>query len=75
MDNPMPAMYRVTKGSDLEPKATVGSTVYECVFWDFGLSAEDTDRTGHLHISVTLDPKGHYPCFTIRKDFVELMPE
>jgi hypothetical protein len=42
-----------------------GATVYRCTGYDYGCSSEDTRRLGLEHVSVTLDPTGAYPFFTI----------
>jgi hypothetical protein len=48
-----------------EPKAVTGTAVYSAARHDYGLAAEDSRNTGIEHISVTLDPNGGYPVFTI----------
>lgn len=42
-----------------------GTVVYKQVLYDYGLAADDTRGTGVPHVTVTLDPKGGYPGFTI----------
>lgn len=42
-----------------------GDTVYAARCADYGLANDDTRLTGMQHISVTLDPTGDYPYFTI----------
>lgn len=42
-----------------------GDTVYDCKGHDYGLARDDTESTGVKHISVTLDPNGGYPFFTV----------
>jgi hypothetical protein len=69
----MTASYRMLKDSDLEPAAKAGTTVYRPKGHDYGLSDDDTRMTGVIHISVTLDPDGGYPLFTVpRADVVPL---
>lgn len=43
----------------------VGATVYRCASYDYGCANDDTRMTGVQHVSVTLDPTGAYPFFTI----------
>lgn len=53
-----------------------GDTVYYCVGHDYGTAAEDTRRLGVHHVSMTRDPDGNYPFFTIpRKDLKEVAPD
>lgn len=42
-----------------------GTIVYDCTGCDYGCSSDDTRCTGVMHVSVTLDPTGDYPFFTI----------
>lgn len=57
--------YKVLKDSKIEPKATVGTTIYDCRSHDYGLASGDTRMTGIEHASFTLDPDGDYPFFTM----------
>jgi hypothetical protein len=52
---------------DLEP----GVTVYESAKYDYGLASDDSRFTGIHHVSVTLDPTGDYPFFTVPAHFLE----
>ncbi len=61
----MPTAYRMLKDSKLEPEAKAGSTVYSIRGYDYGLASDDTRMTGIKHVSVTLNPDGEYPSFTI----------
>ncbi len=45
------------------PETTV--FVFECAGYDFGCAADDTLLLEMAHISVTFDPTGAYPFFTI----------
>lgn len=45
--------------------ASAGDTVYRCVGHDYGGASDDTRITGAPHMSVTLDPDGGYPFFTV----------
>lgn len=51
--------------STIEPRATIGTIVFDCLKYDYGLASDDTEMTGVKHVSVTLDPEGGYPSFTI----------
>lgn len=51
--------------SQIEPKATKGTIVFDCVKHDYGLANDDTRMTGIKHTSVTLDAGGGYPFFTV----------
>lgn len=44
----------------------VGTIVYACAKCDYGCASDDTRHTGRKHISVTLDPDGDYPFFTVQ---------
>lgn len=44
-----------------------GTVVYECVGSDYGCASDDSRIFGVRHISVTVDPKGSYPFFTVPK--------
>lgn len=46
-------------------------TVYQCKGHDYGLASDDSRATGIEHVSVTLDPTGDYPFFTIPKTDLE----
>lgn len=48
-----------------------GTVVYKTVLYDYGLANDDTRGTGIPHVTVTLDPAGGYPGFTIPKDALE----
>ena len=63
--------YKLLKDSDLQPDAKAGSTVYSIRGWDYGLASDDTRATAIHHTSVTLDPDGGYPSFTIPTNHLE----
>lgn len=42
-----------------------GTIVYESRGYDYGLASDDSRYTGIEHKSVTLDPTGDYPFFTV----------
>ena len=42
-----------------------GTICYDLMKHDYGLASDDTRLTGVPHVSVTLDPEGGYPSFTI----------
>lgn len=50
---------------------TAGTVVYPCNGYDYGLSRDDTMITGVEHVSVTTDPTGGYPFFTVPVDDLE----
>lgn len=54
-----------------EVKGKAGDTVYMLKQHDFGCAREDTEETGIEHISVTHNPNGGYPFFTVSINEVE----
>jgi len=44
-----------------------GTILYRCILPDYGTAIEDTLMTRRVHVSVTLDPTGGYPFFTIER--------
>jgi len=42
-----------------------GTICYECKQHDYGCARDDSMETGEHHMSVTTDPGGNYPFFTI----------
>jgi len=48
-----------------------GTVVYDSRKHDYGLASDDTRITGVPHISVTLDPSGDYPVFTVAEHDLE----
>jgi len=42
-----------------------GAIVYDAKGYDYGLASDDTRATGKPHVSVTLEPSGDYPTFTV----------
>jgi hypothetical protein len=65
------APYKVLKNSKLEPKATVGTTIYECAMCDYGVASDDSRILGVEHRSFTLKANGDYPFFTMPLSDVE----
>ena len=61
----MVTQYEMLADSPLERKAVKGAIVYKFVRYDYGLASDDTRMTGVPHVSVTLDPEGGYPFFTV----------
>lgn len=50
-----------------------GSLVNQAMSYDYGLARDDANWTGVEHVSVTVDPNGGYPFFTVPlHDLVEL---
>lgn len=54
---------------------TAGTIVYDSRKYDYGLANDDTRLFGIEHVSVTLEPDGDYPCFTVPKHDLEEMSE
>lgn len=48
-------------------------TVYAARVYDYGLANADTIATGERHISVTTDPAGGYPVFTVPVDLLKVV--
>ena len=61
-------MYRL-KSDRFGHKA--GTVVYDSVKYDYGLANDDSRLTGIPHVSVTLDPSGDYPVFTVAEHDLE----
>jgi hypothetical protein len=61
----MPHSYKLLADSQINPDAKAGTTVYDCHGHDYGCANDDTRITGIVHRSVTLDPTGDYPFFTV----------
>lgn len=57
--------YRLCVDSQVNHEAKKGTIVYMARNHDYGLASDDTRSTGIQHVSVTLDPSGDYPFFTI----------
>jgi hypothetical protein len=51
----------------------VGTICYIFDGHDFGCAREDSYYTRIPHTSVTLDPKGDYPFFTVPSDHLEII--
>lgn len=43
----------------------IGTICYRLSMWDYGVAGDDSRRYGTDHISMTLDPRGNYPGFTV----------
>ena len=54
---------QANRAADREVKS--GDIVYYAIYYDYGLSSDDTNYTGIEHISVTRNEDGGYPFFTI----------
>jgi hypothetical protein len=68
----MVTQYEILEDSRLERKAVKGAIVYKFVRYDYGLASDDTRMasddtrmTSVPHVSVTLDPEGGHPSFTV----------
>lgn len=50
-----------------------GATIYKATGYDYGLASDDARFTGVPHTSMTLNPSGDYPSFTVpNTDFAAL---
>jgi len=59
-----------------ESGIAAGTIVYDLMKCDFGCASDDTRNLGEgfiEYISVTLNPKGDYPGFTMRKKDLEVI--
>lgn len=70
-----PTRYKMLKDSTIDPSVKEGHPVYRCINYDYGLAADDTAFTGVKHISVTLQPDGGYPYFTVPERDLELVQD
>lgn len=63
-----PDKYRVTQTRYLGDHllAAAGETIYLYTGNDGGEARKESDRTGYLYVSVTKDPTGNSPHFTIQ---------
>lgn len=57
--------FKVLRADRSAAKVEIGQLVYDCKRHDYGCASDDTRMTGVEHVSVTLDPEGDYPFFTI----------
>lgn len=48
-----------------------GTVCYKLSGYDYGLASDDTRMTGIEHVSMTLDPNGGYPSFTVPLEDLE----
>lgn len=61
-DAPSKAAYRLLADRFEHP---AGTLVYMARVHDYGLASDDAQIFGIEHVSVTLDPAGGYPTFTV----------
>lgn len=54
--------YKLSTDAHGHPAETI---VYNLKYHDYGLANDDTRYTGVEHKSMTLDPDGNYPSFTV----------
>jgi len=66
--------WEITDGDTNCDGHPAGTIVYDPKGYDYGLAGDDTRITGIEHVSVTLDPEGGYPTFTIRKSSLKERP-
>lgn len=64
--------YEMLADSRVEESVKKGATVFACAKHDYGCASDDTRITGVHHVSVTKDPGGDYPFFTV--PFKDLKP-
>jgi hypothetical protein len=50
-----------------------GTIIYRAKGYDYGLAADDTRMTGKPHSSMTMEPSGDYPSFTVPDDEFEAL--
>lgn len=67
--------FRLLSDGRMGDETKAGTTVYELMRCDYGLSNDDDRMTGIEHISVTLSPEGDYPSFTHPKHLLEEIKE
>jgi len=67
----MPQKFRIKKDGAASNGSAAGTICYEFMGCDYGLSNDDTRALGIPHVSVTLDPAGGTPSFTVRKSALE----
>jgi hypothetical protein len=65
--------YRMLKDSDINPVAKKGITVYRLIRPDYGLASQDERAFGYPVWSMTLNPNGDYPSFTVPCHELELI--
>ena len=57
--------FAIVKASRASAPVREGDIVFKCVKFDYGCASDDTRSTGTPYVSVTADPQGDYPFFTI----------
>jgi hypothetical protein len=67
----MTTAFLLTEAAASNPNVKAGTVVFKYRGYDYGCAADDTAITGEKHISVTLDPEGGTPFFTVRKDHLQ----
>ena len=67
--------YRIVRDNPTCEEGKAGEIVYPFKFTDYGTANEDTRSTGVKHVSVTYDPKGGCPFFTIPQCILDLIIE
>lgn len=51
-----------------------GTTIYKAAGYDYGCARDDWQATGIPHTSMTLEPSGDYPFFTVPDTDFEVVP-
>lgn len=67
--------YKLLKDSVTEKKAKAGMVIYALTVYDYNVAMDDTEAFGFEHKSMTLDPTGAYPFFTVPLADLELVTE
>src|SRR5262249_52283497 len=57
--------FRIKESGTNSRDYPAGTICYDLMGHDYGLASDDTRITGMQHVSVTLDPTGDYPSFTV----------
>jgi hypothetical protein len=66
-----PKKFRIREDGTNAEGYPAGTICFDCIKHDYGLASDDTRMTGIEHVSVTLDPSGDWPSFTIRRSSLE----
>lgn len=63
--------YTLKRTPKSNPDVKPGTKVYPATCYDYGCANDDERTTGKEHLSVTLDPNGGYPFFTVPVEDLE----
>ncbi|NEM18276.1 hypothetical protein G3V96_26440 [Escherichia coli] len=67
--------YELTRDCFNDRQSKKGVIVYQARVSDYGMASEDSDIMGCTWISVTYDPAGGYPLFTVPKSALKELPQ